>query len=222
VAIPVTYTVLEGARIERSVGRLRRLAVLPVQLQVMPKNPKWCLEKCGWEGLDSSIEIEAITCLRDKRGYEVISLDSLTSEGAADYFTPEKVSEIAKTFADNARESDPDRPPEEVAILVKELGSRVGLDGILVIQGTATSLSLADWAAAYASFSLSLPLSFLRIGVSLRADVFEAATGRNVWTSRLSSGWEPHATDHYGMVLIDPIEPAIPRVLTNPVDRLYE
>jgi hypothetical protein len=215
VVMPVTYTVLEGTRMERSVGKLRRLAVLPVQLKVTPKSHKWCLVKCGWGGLDNSIEMEAINCLRDKRGYEVISLDSPANESAVS-FTPEELSRFAKTLADNARAGNPDQPQEEVVTLVKELSGRAGLDGIVVIQGKATSMSLIDWAAGYASFSLSLPLSFVRIGVSLRADVFETATGRNVWTCTLYGGGEPSADEHYGMVLLDPIEPAIPRALTRP------
>jgi hypothetical protein len=214
--MPVTYTALEDARIERSVGKLRRLAVLPVQLEVSPKDPKLCLEKCGWAGLDGAIEVEAIRCLGEKRGYEVTSADSLVSESTAS-FTSEELSKFAKALADKARESDSDRSPEEVVTLVKEIGSRAGLDGIVVIQGEATSLSVIDFVVMYASFSLSTPLSFMRIGVSLRADVFEVATGRNVWTSTLSSGGEPSAREHYGTVLLDPIEPAIPRVFTRPL-----
>jgi len=208
---PMTYTILEGTKIERSVGKLRRLAVLPVQLSVTPKNPKMCLGPCGWEGLDNVIETGAIKCLRDRRGYEVILMDAPTA-----FFTPEEVSEFARTLAKSIRESDPDRLHEEVVSLVKEFGSRAKVDGVVVIQGMATSLSLVDWALGYASFTLSLPLSFLRIGVSLRADIFEVATGHTIWSSVLYGGMEPRASEQYGMVLLDPIEPAIPRVLTKP------
>lgn len=215
---PVTYRARDDVRIERSVGKLRRLAVLPVQLDVSPKNPKLCLEKCGWEGLDSAIEMEAIRCLRGKRGYEVVSMDSLAGEGGKP-FTTEELAKFTQSLAHQARESDPDLPSEGIISLVKELGGRAELDGIVVIQGESVSLNIIDFIALYATFTLSSPITFLRIGVSLRADVFEVATGRTVWTSSLTSGGHPNASEGYGTMLLDPIEPALPRLFTIPLDK---
>lgn len=212
--MPVSYELLESARIVRSVGKLRRLAALPVQLGVSPENPKGCLGACGWVGLDRLIEEEAILFLRDKRGYEVVALQDAAAGGNAG-FSPEELSQYARMLATNAREGTPDQPPDEVVTLVRRVGERTGVDGLLVIQGKATDMGLAEWGLAYASFSLTLPLSLMRMGVSLRADVFEAKTGRNVWTSTLSSGGVPNASEHYAMLLLGPIEPAVPRVLTK-------
>ena len=212
---PVTYKAMEDIKIERTVGKLRRLMVLPVQLMVSPEDPKMCLEKCGWEGLSVNIEAEAVTCLREKRGYEVSSGGELLRDNGP-VFTLEELSNYARDLASSAREGDPDKPQPETVRRVRELGKWAGVDGIVVIQGSATSLTLWDLAAGYASFSLSLPLSFLRVGISLRADVYETSTGRAVWTSTLSSGWEPNSQEHYGIVLFERIEPAIPRVFTRP------
>lgn len=213
---PVSFVPLTGSLIERSVGKLRRLAVFPLALEVGPENPKWCLERCAWEGLDSAIEKEVVTCLQDKRGYEIVSLAAGSGgTGPAPVFRPEEVSALTERLAAHARDGDPLRPPAEVAELVKRIGMRAGVDGIMVIQGKAVTLNVIDYLSWFASFSLLIPVSMARIGVNLRADVYETATGRNVWTGELSSGGVPHREEHYGKALCDIMEQAIPRILTK-------
>jgi len=213
---PVSFTLLKGTLMERSVGKLRRLGVLPVLLDVEPKNPKWCLEKCAWEGLDNVIEKEIVSCLQDRRGYEIIPI-SAAMNGHAPVFTLKEVSTLTDRLAAHAREGDPQRSPEDVTALVKNIGNRAGIDGIMVIQGEAVTLNAFDYAAWFASFSLLIPVSMLRVGLSLRADVYETATGRNVWTGELSGRGVPNYAEHYGMKLCDVVEPAIPRILTQPL-----
>jgi hypothetical protein len=216
---PISFVPLKGTLIERTVGKLRRLAVLPVSLEVEPKNPKWCLEKCAWEGLDSAIENEVVACLQDKRGYEILSLSAgWDGTGYASLFTPEEVSALTEKLAAHARDGDPLRPPTDVADLVKKIGTRAGIDGIMVIQGKAVTLDVFDYASWFASFSLLIPFSMARAGVTLRADVYETATGRNVWTEELSSRGVPNQNDHYGKMLCDVMEQSIPRILTRPLN----
>lgn len=209
-----TYTVIEGARLERTVGKLRRLAVLPVQLEVSPRDPRWCLAPCGWEGLAPVIESEAVDCLSGKRGYEVLGPGALGG-AVPGGFSREELEALARLLA-AAAAGGTGASPDEAAQRVCDLGRQARLDGVVVVQGRATSLCLADWVAGCASFTLTFPISFLRIGVSLRADIFEAATGRHVWTAKLRRGWAPDAANHYGLELFDLIEPALPRVFTLP------
>lgn len=214
-AAPSTYTLIEGVRLERTVGKLRRLGVLPVQLDVSPRDPRWCLEPCGWEGLAPAIESEAVDCLSGKRGYEVLGPGALEC-AVPGGFSREELEALARLLAAAAVEGS-GASSDEAAQRVCNLGRQARLDGVVVVQGRATSLCLADWVAGYASFTLTFPISFLRIGVSLRADIYEAATGRPVWTAKLRQGWEPDTANHYGLTLFDLIEPALPGVFALPV-----
>jgi len=213
---PVSFTILKGTLMKRSVGKLRRLAVLPVLLEVEPKNPKWCLGKCEWEGLDKAIEEEVVSCLQDKRGYEIISVSDDSKEHAP-ILTPEEVSALTDKLAAHAQDGNLQRSPEDVSVLLKTIGNRTGLDGIMLIHGKAITLNAFDYVAWYATFSLFIPVSMLRVGVSLKSDVYETAIGRKVWTGELTGRGMPNRDEHYGMKLCDVIEPAIPRILTQPV-----
>lgn len=207
---PNSYTIIDGVRMERTVGKLRRLGMLPVQLKVSPENPKMCIEKCGWVGLDKVIRDEAAHFLHDRRGYEVVLLEELTLEKEA-VFKIEELQVYARNFVEVIQSASPEMPAIQIDALAKTIGERAGVDGIVVIQGTATDLHLVDWLVLYGSFTLSAPLSYGRIGTSLRVDVFEASSGRNVWTSKLTSGGIPNAGEKYGVLLLDPIEPALPK-----------
>jgi hypothetical protein len=207
---------LKGALMKRSVGKLRRLVVLPVLLDVEPKNSKWCLGKCEWEGLDKAIEEEVVACLQDKRGYEIISISAASKEHTP-ILSPEEVSTLTDKLAAHAHDGNLQRSPEDVSVLLKTIGNRTGLDGIMLIHGEAVTLNAFDYVAWYATFSLFVPVSMLRVGVSLKVDVYETSTGRNVWTGELTGRGMPNQAEHYGMKLCDVIEPAIPRILTQPV-----
>ncbi|HOC59624.1 MAG TPA: hypothetical protein PKN70_06730 [Smithellaceae bacterium] len=213
---PVSFTMLKGALMKRSVGKLRRLVVLPVLLDVEPRNPKWCLGKCEWEGLDKAIEEEVVACLQDKRGYEIIAL-SASSKEHTPILTSEEVSMLTDKLVAHAHDDNLQRSPEDIAVLLKAIGNRTGLDGIMLIHGKAVTLNAFDYVAWYATFSLFIPVSILRVGVTLKADIYETSTGRNVWTGELTGGGVPNQAEHYGMKLCDVIESAIPRILTQPV-----
>jgi hypothetical protein len=209
---PVTYAPVIH-KLDRSVGKLRRLLVLPIQLEVSPKNPKGCLDECAWVGLTNNLASQVVSYLKDERGYDVLSWDDLIKGDTFQAVLPDGLEDIARKLLEYARNVSSDGPPGEAGSLVKDLAGCAGLDGLVLVHGNATSFSLWDWALGYASFTLSFPLSMLRVGVSLRADIFEAATGRIVWGSAMHAKVVEDPARH----LFEPIEPALPRVLTKPI-----
>jgi hypothetical protein len=228
---PITHRPDDGS-VQRSVGLLRRLAVLPLQLDVTPQNPKRCAGPCDWEELRSGLAHNVVDYLATWRGYEVVTLDPLVpSRLAVDLTVGELEERVGRltTFADQ-RSSDP--PSEELAEMVRDLGTRTGVDGIVILHGKTTTLSWMEVAAAFplalSGYGLlaAIPVEMARLGTRLEADIFEVATGRLVWTSVFSAGVDPlsskpgrpTAFDANAIVtkLFDPIEPALPAALTRP------
>jgi hypothetical protein len=109
--------------------------------------------------------------------------------------------------------------PAPLATRVRELATAAQADGVVIVHGRATTLTWLDGAAWLATFALAIPVSMARIGTRLEADVFEAATGRLVWASRIRSWGAPGSErPQLARSLFDPIEPALPAVLSVPVD----
>lgn len=222
----------EDQSLQRSVGLLRRLAVLPLQLEVTPENPKHCMGSCGWEGLWLELPPNVVDYLATWRGYEVVPLDPMVpSRLAVDLTVGELKERVGRLTAfANQRSSDP--PSEELAELVRDLGARTGVDGIVIVHGSATALSWMEMAAAFplalSGYGLlaAIPVEMARLGTKLEADIFEVATGRLVWTSVFSVGLDPLSSkperstafdaDAIVTKLFDPIEPALPAALTRP------
>jgi hypothetical protein len=62
----------------------------------------------------------------------------------------------------------------------------------------------------------AIPVEMARLGTKLEADIFEVSTGRLVWTSVFSARGKPSVPPAVVAALFDPIEPALPAVLTRP------
>jgi hypothetical protein len=194
--------------LERSVGLLRRLVLLPVRLDFSPQDPGWCMDPCDAEALRAGIAESVRHELGDRRGYELAPLEP---SGALD-------ADVA-ALASFAAERPDAAPPSALAARVRELASAAHADGVVIVHGRATTLTWLDGAAWLATFSLAIPVSMARIGTRLEADVFEAASGRLVWASRIRS-WGAPGTERTPLArsLFDPIEPALPAVLSVPLD----
>src|SRR5262247_584007 len=67
----------EDGSVQRSVGLLRRLAILPLQLDVTPQNPELCALPCNWEPWRRGLVDNSVDYLSTRRGYEVVTLDPL-------------------------------------------------------------------------------------------------------------------------------------------------
>ena len=70
---PVSYQPRAGARLERSIGRLRRLALVVAPFEASPADPRWCLDPCDAAVYTRDAQVHALALLEDWRGYEVVT-----------------------------------------------------------------------------------------------------------------------------------------------------
>ena len=218
---PITHRPEEHS-LQRSVGLLRRLAVLPADIDFTPQNPKRCLDPCNWEQLRQGLAPSVVDYLSTSRGYEAVVLDPSAPSNASVDLTDDDLQEGVARLAAFARERSSDAPPEELAKMIQELGMKAGVDGIVVVHGSATVPSWWDvaimipLAASGYGFLAAFPVEMARLGIKMEADIFEAATGRMVWSAVFSSGRMDIPAGVIATKLFDPIEPALPAVLTRP------
>jgi len=214
---PRTYSP-EPTTVERSVGMLRRLVVLPIVLQTSPEDPKLCVDPCDWPGLQRGLANSVVLYLARERGYEVSSVDPAVESRVTIGLERATLANAARKLADFARSRSAGAPPAEIAGLVNSIGVHVDADGVVVLHGSVTVATWLDWAVTYGSFAMAAPI-FLRATASLEADIFEVAHGHLVWAGTyfkvLGMGMAP-APDQIIADLFDQIEPALPAVFTRP------
>lgn len=214
---PRTYS-LEPTTVERSVGKLRRLVVLPIVLQTSPEDPKLCVDPCDWPGLRRGLANSAVHYLAHERGYEVSSVDPDVESPASIGLERAALASAAHRLAEFAGSRRAGAPPAEIVALVNGIGVQADVDGVVVLHGSVTVATWLDWAVTYGSFGMAAPI-FLRATASLEADIFEVAHGHLVWAGTylkvLGMGMAP-APGQIITDLFDPIEPALPAVFTRP------
>lgn len=208
----------EPTTVERSVGKLRRLVVLPIVLQTSPEDPKLCFDPCDWPGLRRGLANAVVLYLARERGYEVSSVDPDVESPAPIGLEGAALANAAHRLAEFAGSRSAGAPPAEIAALVNSIGVQADIDGVVVLHGSVTVATWLDWAVFSASFTLAAPI-FLRATASLEADIFEVAHGHLVWAGTyfkvLGMGTTP-APDKIITGLFDQIEPALPAVFTRP------
>lgn len=221
--------------LERSVGKLRRLVVLPIKYEAIVGSFNKSIAFFSNHTPDEYERVikkallsETITLLNDWKGYEVISLDvydSIVQEKLR--ISSEKLQKNLLTLADWAKKSSiKAEPPEEIANLVTEIGQVLNVDGLVIIQGFEKPANLTG-ALTILTASLAWPLIFLEADNELRADIYEVSSGRIVW-SQATEIYETIGNLDYGFSnpqhgirsskravhrLFKPLENTIPKVL---------
>jgi len=200
---PESYRELPN-QLGRSVGLLRRMCFAGTSLEASPADARWCMDRCDTSGYAASLEQSALGFLEDWRGYQVVRVSAALDE--------------LEALARWARARSGPEPPESLRALVQRLGRGSGCDAVVTLQGRLVYLTWLDGAAWFASFALAIPLSMLRVGTGLEADVFEVHGGRLAWSARLREGGAPGSElsrpHELGEKLFTPLELALPVVLT--------
>lgn len=223
--MPLTHQP-ESDSVQRTVGLLRRLLILPPRIEFFPSDPKNCIEDCGWETLTSHI-VEGVTSyLSERRGYEVVLPELLLHPDQVAVDPVANLDEFVQQLAVFAEQRSSEPPSEDLAVTVRMLGKKAWADGLVVIKGNVTALT---WVEAWLAFPLALsgygilaaiPIEMVRLGSKIEADIFETQTGKLIWASVYSSGGNPFAGALSASLmaeLLDPIEPALPAVMTRTI-----
>jgi hypothetical protein len=84
---PSTYEPRQGSTLQRTTGRLRRVALVVVPFAASPDEARWCMERCDIESEQRRIAERVLELLRDWRGYDVIAVDVGPAPAAAESLT---------------------------------------------------------------------------------------------------------------------------------------
>ena len=233
---------LSETTIERSVGKLRRLVILPVRYDAIVgsfnKSIAALFLHYTPEEYENDIKkvllSETISQLNDWKGYNASSFDVYRAMVQEKFrISSEQLQKNLVTLADWVKKlSTEAEPPEEITNLVSEIGLVLNVDGIVIIQGFEKPANLTG-VLTLLTATLAWPLTLLEADNKLRADIYEVSSGRIVW----SQATEIYEDDKYTLGNIEygftnpqhgirsskravhrlfkPLENAIPKVLVE-------
>ncbi len=204
---PISYRA-SAQQSGKSVGKLRRLAILPIgfdwNYNIAEGKPSKVDENLYKRALLSS----AKDILRSQKGYEMIDPEIYKDVYAEKLRISEnEMGDITNVLTAWAKTSDNGTlPPELIRSMVSKLGRSLNVDGLLVIQGHSHFCN-GGFLMTVLTASLAFPVLLICNDYELRADVYEVASGRIVWRNLI------HGLDERDLViesLFFPIEEATP------------
>jgi hypothetical protein len=205
---PISYEATENG-LDRTIGKLRRLAILPGAFEVTRDG-----EAAGAEFLRASFVRSTTEFLEGERGYSVIALTPETIEELSDVELDQLLKECAASVAGWEEDGGAD-PPEQCA---SRIGRQLGVDGVFVVSGSRVSGRQWRFMATLLTASLAWPLLMSQEQIEASAVLFEVSSGDTVWRSRFSKS----AAESSGVsaalavgFLFEGLEHALPEALTQ-------
>ncbi len=194
---PITYRPPQTP-IERTVGRLRRLAIAPVNYDCV-KFLGYCTSKAVEENLKRKLLAESIILLIDWKGYDVVPIDPNFDLLADNLKTSaEQITQDLGVLAHWAMKSfDIDGSRPEVPKIVSAIGRALNVDGLLFIHAIDSPNPFRD--------------------TELGAVVYEVSSGRIVWSKRgiLLEMLNAHDQRQLTEALLGTLEHAVPKILAE-------
>ena len=217
---PATY-LPEKTGIKRSVGRLRKLAILPVRFNINEQRSKcddiipfWrpnYPKKKKEEAFRRTILKNSAKTLSDWKGYEVVPLtEALLKKTGSGLEEAKKELDTLAGWAKKSPDGSP--PPEEIAGIISRIGGRYDVDGVVLMQGMLKLPSACTFLLVLGTASVAWPLLFVDGKSAFWVDIYEVSTGNIVWRSR---GKGPRSLEGKYSDPFKSIEHALPRVLTR-------
>lgn len=182
-----------------SIGRLRRLAFVPIELNTYRTKEKG-YKSFNLNKFSLSLEKDVKNYLEKSKGYEVIAISD--NQELWD-------SRLASRWENSSRKDIKEK-------VIQEIGALLNVDGVLVI----TAKELEPWDAADGImniFMMNIPL-FSRIGKpSIGAWIYESTNGKLVWSEEKSTFGDAHTSTRVHssdlISLFNDLANAIPKLL---------
>lgn|GEM_PF-1129924 len=203
---PVTYEATQY-REANSVGNLRRLAVMPVELK--PYKGKYSCEK-DQEAAALNYENACIKFLTEKKGYEIVVVRDSEEKWRSELLSDARYSSIK----DLCQMWHKEIAKGNTVSVIQKIGRALNVDGVLVVQ----IKERKPWGVADALLNLALldiPLFYNIASPEVSAWIYETATGRLIWREERSiviTGNESVNTDSL-ISIFEELENALPRQL---------
>lgn len=200
---PTTYT-LPDYRRDRSVGNLRRLALLPLHYKIRRGSETLAL---GYvEGVTHSIA----AYLKEEKGYEIVVVAGERNAWREDIVKHPEFGTSAR-LAERWSAAGEDGPDQK---LVTETGRALEVDGVITAwveyDPGRSELRQTGWAVANI-FLLNAPLFYEMAHDRFRISIRETASGRVVWRGKVSELNQPPQVTK----VLENLENALPAQLTR-------
>lgn len=204
---PATYRAA-SYRSADSVGRLRRLALMPVELKSYEGKYKTAQDRA------SAARVHQEDCARflaDEKGYEVVVVTDADGKWPAELFAGAGQDETGDLSRRWGEEGAGDHTPS----VVQRIGSALAVDGVLVVEIKEPK----PWGIAEGLLNIALaniPLFYAMSTPDIGAWIYETATGRLVWRRERSSFGDRSVSPviHVTELFTD-LDNAVPRQLTR-------
>lgn len=208
-ATAVTYRV-PAYRAERSVGNLRRLAILPVRVRRVGTFSVVTHS----ERMEASPVYEAASYLSEQKGYQVVPVID-----RAGVWRPVALLTDEFGSVDDLKEAwERARTEEEIADVVRKIGRALNVDGVVSIwleeYGGGSGVEGAVWGIMNIVL-LNVPLFYALLKTNAEAVIYEVFSGRAIWRNQLSGDFERRVSHSIMEVFFENLENAIPAQLAK-------
>ena len=195
---PISYQPSQTP-IERTVGKLRRLAIAPVNYDCV-KFLRYCPSEAVEENLKGTLLAESIILLIDWKGYDVVPIDP-NINFLADHLktSAEQITQDLGVLGHWAMKSfdDIDGSRPEVPKIVSAIGRALNVDGLVFVHAIDSPNPFRD--------------------SELGAVIYEVSSGRIVWSKRgiLLEMLNAHDPRQMTGALFGTLEHAVPKILAE-------
>jgi hypothetical protein len=182
---PVTYKD-SPYRAADSVGKLRRLALMPVEIKSYAA--KYAYEKeqeAAQEAAALSYEDACARLLSEKKGYEIVVVMDADGKWQSSLFENSGYNNIQDLYQKWHKET----AEKHTTSVIQNIGRALNVDGVLVIR----IKERKPWGVTEGTLNIALvniPLFYSIASPDLGAWIYETATGRRVWREEHSIGNE--------------------------------
>lgn len=204
---PVTYE-STPYRSEESIGKLRRLAVMPIEMNSYEGRYDSLADR--YEDAER-LQAEAARYLAERKGYDVVVV-----EYAEDGWTSKVSQQLQGEESEALHDAWSNEPADgHRASTIQELGRILAVDAVLAIMVEEKE----PWGVADGLLNIALlniPLFYNLATPNVGAWIYETSTGRLVWREEHSTSGQDHrSTGDSLMNLFVDLENAVPAQLAN-------
>ena len=200
---PVTSTFTHAPydSVDRSAGKLRRLALLPPVVE-----PKGCPDHLSqkYQAAVDDIRVIAKDYLKESKDYEVVEPGKVIPDDEAKKLSSE-LGEWQETSASDGT------PPDELRGPLQRIAQDLHADGVVVLHAAPECI---DWIDVTLNLlAIGMPHFYGKLaGRNFSVGIYEAAGGSLVWQHYMHGTPGGYTTEH----LLRPLENAVPEVLVSP------
>ena len=170
----------------RSGSGLRKIAILPVVIDVSPEDPADCMDPCSPERDRAEIALATDSYLRSQLGYETVCFDFACRRIPDNPFSDQQLEDWSKELvAWSSGHADATQLPTKLVDAASVIGHAFNAGGIVLLYGDIRYVQDADLAHWMATLTFSMYYNLTRGNTGkIHAEIYSAEDGRKLWASK--------------------------------------